>query len=133
MSDVLPTLKDNTIMLKMLYRKEKSVTYYLAWDVVKDIELESFESEDLNNLIMLGAKGNFGYIVNSRNEVISLDRSITFTMFNIWMRGNFPVFEVTYLMNSTEEYFVFDKTIYLRYSLAQILYAQGLRDREERP
>ena len=100
MNTVLPTMKPHTIMLKMLYRKEKDVTYYLAWDIVRDMEVESFESEDIENLLMLGQNGDFGYIVNSRNEVISLDRSITFTMFNINIKGKFPMYAVNFLMNS---------------------------------
>ena len=101
------------------------------WDLERDLELESVENEEAENVILLGAKGKFGYIVGSSNAVTSLDRGVVYNLFNVQV-DKFQASKVPFRMNSTEEYFVVGQTLHLRYNLAQILYAQGLRNKEER-
>ena len=62
----------------------------------------------------------------------SLDRGVAYTLFNVRVKDKFPAMKVPFRMNGSEEYFVVGQTLHLRYNLAQILYAHGLRNKEER-
>ena len=128
---VLPTLINTAVVLQIQSAVETGRRNYLVWDLERDLELESVENEEAENVILLGAKGKFGYIVGSSNAVTSLDRGVVYNLFNVQV-DKFQASKVPFRMNSTEEYFVVGQTLHLRYNLAQILYAQGLRNKEER-
>ena len=103
---MLPTLNDTAVVLQIESVDEAGPRNYLVWDLERDLELESIENEEKDNVILLGEKGAFGYIVGSSNQVTSLDRGVVYTLFNIHVKDKFPATKVPYRMNGSEEYFV---------------------------
>ena len=106
LADIVPTLQPRRVLAVLKYRKDKVVTYVLVWDLENDMEVDSIETSDEQTAIILGENGPHGYLLNSSNEVISVDRSITMTMFRVEL-SDFPTIEVPLLMSKREEHFVF--------------------------
>ena len=113
----MPSFRPCTVLCLLKYRKEKVVTYVIVWDLERDMEIDSIESEDDQTALILGDNGHFGYLLNARNEVISIDRSITMTMFRVKFAA-FPPIEVPLMMSKKEEHFVFEKSLFTRYTIA---------------
>ena len=101
----------------------------MAWDIERDLELESYEVEGAATSYVVGSKSPLGYVVTSRNEVVSLDRGTVVTLFNL--PDCVPTLPVRFTMNSSEEFFVLGSRVHMRYNLAQIIYAHGLKQGEE--
>ena len=118
-----------SVLLKILYLQRKgSTTYYVAWDTERDVEVESYESEDVENVLLHGQSSALGYLVNSRNEVVSLATSIIRTLYKTSMKGRLTAPRVMLQMSANEEYFLFGSNVQLRYNLAQFLYAEELKE-----
>ena len=101
------------------------------WDIDRDIEIESVEVQSADLPYLLGRKSPLGYVVTPDNETISLDRGTLLTLYNVSLE-DIPRTRVHFAMNSTEEFFVLGSRVHVRYNLAQIIYAHGLRRGEER-
>ena len=107
LSEVLPTLSPRTILAVLKYKKDKVVTYILVWDLEQDLEVDSVETSDEHTAIILGESGPHGYLLTSSNEVISIDKSMTLTMFQVSLANLEEPNDTPLMMSRREDYFVF--------------------------